>query len=431
MATTRRDGTRERGDALLRRVATEEERGAADLEAAILDRLRETLPEFFADEDVAYDMAAAVGANVRRVQQLLAHAPEPAMSDAIPLEASDLLQSTIQHGIPLISLLEAYRSAQGLAAEWWQERLERTGAPAAVLSQAARTLNRMILAYIDTAAAEVRASYEDERRSVENSAEGRRAHLVRKLLAGELLDTDAAARTLNHPLTGRHVALVLWRDGDAGPATALDDALAAVAAAVGPARCLTTSARHRMYAWLSTTGPLDPEGALAVAIAPGVHVAMSGVHTGVGGFVRAHEDAVRTAAVARERPGGTAGRVAVFEQFELVALLARDPVACGRFVRRVLGRLVHDTKGAGRARATLSTYLACGSSPSRTAARLGVHRNTVIYRVGNLQDVLGAAGDAGAEPRAQATRRLELELALRIVEELGPGVTAGPPPRFP
>jgi DNA-binding PucR family transcriptional regulator len=421
MARDRAQAAQATADALLRQVAVDHEHSQPELEAAILDRLRESVPEFFADDDVAYDMGAAVTANVHRVQQLLAHAPEKSMSEALPLEAGDLLQSTIQHGIPLISLLEAYRAAQGLAADWWQHKLDHT-APPALLSLATRTLNQLILTYIDTAAAQVRASYELERRAVENSPDGRRAHLIRKLLAGELLDTDAAARTLNHPLTGRHVALVLWRTDDDTPENALHDTLAEIAAATGPVRSLTTAARHRIYAWLSTSGAIDLAPARALPIPAGIHVAMSGVHTGVDGFVQSHEDAVRTAGVVRERAAPSTGRIAAYEEVELVALLSRDPDACHRFVHRVLGRLAHDTKDAERGRTTLHAFLASGSSPSRAADRLGVHRNTITYRLSALQDILAGGDDPDAPDdwAAQASRRLELELALRIVEQLGP-----------
>jgi hypothetical protein len=211
------------------------------------------------------------------------------------------------------SLLEAYRTAQGLAAEWWQDKLDRA-APPATRSLATRTLNHLLLGYIDTAAAEVRDSYELERRALESSPDGRRAHLIRKLLAGELDDIGAAARTLNHPLEGRHVALVLWRTDDAGPESTLSDTLTSIATAFGSVRCLTTSARER---------------------------------------------------------------------------------------------------------STLSVFLASGSSPSRAAERLGVHRNTVAYRLNALEDVL-ASGSADGDWTTQASRRLELELALRIVDQLGP-----------
>lgn len=387
------------------------QRHAADLpalDALILERLRDTVPEFFVDADVAVDMQRAVAANVLRVHQLLLSFDQRPMGTALPADAGDLLQSTIQHGIPLISLLEAYRAAQGVASDWWQQRLDRI-APPGMLAAATSVLLRTIVAYIDAAAVQIRASYEAERRTHEGSAEGRRAHLVRRLLAGEPVQTDAAARTLNHPLDGRHIALVLAQDED----TDLDRELARIAEAMDPARVLTLPARHRTYAWLSSYGPLEHGALRGFVPTPGVLVAASGVHAGVAGFVQAHRDATRTARIAGA--SGAPDHVAFFEEFELATLLSREPGDRDRFLRRVLGTLADDTRAAARARETLGAYLAEGGSPTRTARRLGVHRNTVTYRLGTIRRLVDDLDG----------RSLELQLALHLVEQLGP---LGAPP---
>lgn len=79
-------------------------------------------------------------------------------------------------------------------------------------------------------------------------------------------------------------------------------------------------------------------------------------------------------------------------------------------MRRALGPLAADTRSAARARHTLQVFLAAGSSPSRAAARLGVHRNTVAQRLKAI-----AATQEDLEGRS-----LELQLALHLVERLGP-----------
>ena len=124
--TTPRARAEAKAEEHVRRIATEYAESQPELAAAILEHLRGSLPEFFADEDVAYDMAAAVDGNVRRLHRLLSQPSAGTLSEALPAEAADLLQSTIQHGIPLISLLDAYRSAQGIAADWWREKLDHT-----------------------------------------------------------------------------------------------------------------------------------------------------------------------------------------------------------------------------------------------------------------------------------------------------------------
>ena len=71
-------------------------------------------------------------------------------------------------------------------------------------------------------------------------------------------------------------------------------------------------------------------------------------------------------------------------------------------------------------RETLHVFLGSGSNPSRAAERLGVHRNTITYRLNALQDIVANDHAPDADWATQAARRLELELALRIVDQLGP-----------
>ena len=58
---------------------------------------------------------------------------------------------------------------------------------------------------------------------------------------------------------------------------------------------------------------------------------------------------------------------------------------------------------------TLSTYLELESSASSTAAALGVHRNTVAYRISRIERLLSMS-------MAHADERLVLQLACRIVQ---------------
>ena len=60
---------------------------------------------------------------------------------------------------------------------------------------------------------------------------------------------------------------------------------------------------------------------------------------------------------------------------------------------------------AGRLRATVRVYLEENLSPARAARRLGIHQNTVVYRVKQTEELLGHAIEQ---------RRLQLEVALRL-----------------
>jgi DNA-binding PucR family transcriptional regulator len=93
----------------------------------------------------------------------------------------------------------------------------------------------------------------------------------------------------------------------------------------------------------------------------------------------------------------------------LLSLLSRDPAEAIRFAETELGELADDGDAAARLRATLRVYLEENLSPARTARRLGIHHNTVIYRVKQAAETLG---------RPIEVRRLPLEVALRIADRL-------------
>ncbi|HZD72212.1 MAG TPA: helix-turn-helix domain-containing protein [Actinomycetes bacterium] len=77
-----------------------------------------------------------------------------------------------------------------------------------------------------------------------------------------------------------------------------------------------------------------------------------------------------------------------------------------RFVEATLGHVLeYDRRQGGRLIATLEAYLAAGCSPTRAAAALHLHVNTLYYRLERLRRLLG---DDFASPR----RQLDLQVAL-------------------
>ena len=142
---------------------------------------------------------------------------------------------------------------------------------------------------------------------------------------------------------------------------------------------------------------------------------------------RAFEEARRALAVAR-RLGGM-HRVAYFGTLGAYRVLAAtDPAELAGFRAETLGALLSaDERGSADLLRTLEAYLACGGSPQETAQRLHTHRNTVLYRLQRIGELLGT--DVRA-PEVQFT----LWLALRAAEVLGDPAAArqsgnGAPPK--
>jgi PucR family transcriptional regulator, purine catabolism regulatory protein len=66
----------------------------------------------------------------------------------------------------------------------------------------------------------------------------------------------------------------------------------------------------------------------------------------------------------------------------------RDPEEARVVVDRVLGRLIaYDAKHASDMVSTLDTYLRCERSWLRTAKELGIHRQTVVYRIQRVEEI--------------------------------------------
>ena len=129
---------------------------------------------------------------------------------------------------------------------------------------------------------------------------------------------------------------------------------------------------------------------------------------GLAGFRVGHVEACEARRVA-ELAGREAG-VVRYDEVEAVSLLAEDLERLARFVQRTLGDLAAPGEATTRLRRTLRAWLATGGSAPAAAVRLGVHKNTVLYRVHRADGLL---------PRPIDADRLRLELALAAAEELG------------
>jgi DNA-binding PucR family transcriptional regulator len=132
-------------------------------------------------------------------------------------------------------------------------------------------------------------------------------------------------------------------------------------------------------------------------------------HAGIDGMYRSHHEA-RAARRVGEIFGSRTGAILRYPSVALVSLLSADPLQAASFASAELGpELAADTDAMRRLRATVQVYLDERFSPARTARRLGIHQNTVLYRIKRTEELLG---------RPLEERRLELEIALRLYSGL-------------
>ncbi len=166
--------------------------------------------------------------------------------------------------------------------------------------------------------------------------------------------------------------------------------------------------------WYSSSPALLAEAVDLVGLQPdgehpAVHVAVGEPGDGVDGFRRSHHEAMmaRRAAMAAGPDGSRSVR---YRDITVAAMVSGNLDRVRDFVRRELGLLLAGDDEGARLRETLSAFLAASGSHLRASEILGVHRNTVVYRLRRCEELLGGT---------LTERRLQVELALHLVESLG------------
>jgi sugar diacid utilization regulator/GAF domain-containing protein len=240
-----------------------------------------------------------------------------------------------------------------------------------------------------------------------------------------VLDRAAA---IGHDLSRPHVVALLAVDGVV-PTTARLPELVRAAAEPGPVPLV--GSYDGLHVLLHPAEP-DPGDTLRRVLAKTAQAVggrgVGGVVTMVAGPVARDAAGYATAfRVARGAlalhlsdglAGGPAGGFIDAGALGLTALLLETgtPGALRRFSARLLEPLeAHEHRYGGDLIATLSAWLASGCSTAAAAQALVVHRNTVTYRLGRVEQLTG-------RPLADSSTRLELQLALMIrdIAEIGP-----------
>ena len=347
------------------------------------------------------DLGSLLHATVREQWQaflggLAGPTGEPTLLPSAERLATELARR--RHELPV--LLTAYRLAQREAWTFATEiareapaEMDRAAVLAEIWSQAGDWLDHATGASI--------LVHQEEQRRMQRSGTARRFEAVRALLAGE--DPGAREQALalgGYSLASPHTAVVLRALSAAATAQLEPTALAIAATAVGRPLLVEPGGRE-LWLWLpSAEIPLPAD----LRCGADVLVAVGGGATGPAGFRSTHEEALAALRLALAQPRPAA--VTAYVDVAALTFLAQDPAAANRFVRRTLGPLAEDAPGHDRLRETLRVYLT-SAGVEEAATALAVHKNTVRYRIAQVEERLGHAVSA---------RRGDLELALRYRE---------------
>ena len=154
-------------------------------------------------------------------------------------------------------------------------------------------------------------------------------------------------------------------------------------------------------------GLLRSDGESAVSVGVGT------IRDGIAGIRRSHGEARQALLLGRRMHGP--GHLTLFGDlgvYRLIFAAEGLPELTDLYLQTLGDLLAYDRQNNGGLVSTLDAFFAANGSPKEAAERLGVHRNTVLYRLDRIRDITGYdLDDAGV--------RMRLQLALHVHFALG------------
>ncbi len=394
-------------DEILSRISAELDEIALALTNTIHERLDEL------DDDLRDGTLHSVRANLGLMMAMLREDADP--STAVPPpQALAYARDYVRRGLSFELLQRAYRTAQADVSRLWLEHLRLATSDRDSFAESVGFFNDWLFAWIEALERQLTEVYMRERERWIRGSAAARTEQVRAILDGNTRqDVGEASKRLAYELGRYHLAYVIWRDDAADEAgdghgvfPDMERLAITVAEAVEARGQLTIPLGDQLACWAGLRdAPALEDLATRLGAAPGysLRVAVGLPGYGLQGFRRSHREALLARRAAEVL--GYGGGCVRFAERGLEALLLGDLDEARRFVARELGPLASDTESIRRIVATVLAFLDEGASFARAARRLGVHENTVAYRVRRAEELLG---------RRVAERRLELHVALRL-----------------
>ncbi|MFL5872210.1 MAG: helix-turn-helix domain-containing protein [Solirubrobacterales bacterium] len=209
------------------------------------------------------------------------------------------------------------------------------------------------------------------------SSEGRKLSRLKRLLAGELLDTNE----FSYDFGAWHLGLVV-SGPDAGRL------IAELKETLGARGLVARPDGEKRWAWLGRTREFD-RGEIDVlaerSLSNGSQVFIGEPAHGIGGWRRTHRQAQAARSISRR----TGDRVLQYGKIALLATIVEDDLLFSSLRDRYLDPLIRDGDPRDDLPETLSAYFAADRKVSSAAAALGVDRHTVSRRLRIAEELLG------------------------------------------
>lgn len=387
-------------EALITRVATRIEAHTDAIAERLVDRIAHEMDLIRKDEDIRDDLLDVARGCASLLTSMTRTWSDP-RSVPPPEDALVWSRSLVSRRLHMNSLLRVFRIGQSGYREVWYRELAASGEAPELILEALAATSAFTFLWVDALLEPVAAAYDEERERGMRGAQAVRAETIETILKRQPLDAGRAGARLGYELERSHLAYIAWVETDAHEAAR--DAMEQLAtdAAVlfgghGPCRPLLLRVAPRVvYGWVHG-GPIDAEALRAtreLLADTHVRIAIGRAGEGLQGFRTSHEEARRARRVARLLRRSAA--VTRYDDVAVADLLTRDPEVARDVVRDALGPLAEDDDSSRRLISTLRVFLQEGQSFSRAARRLGIHENTVAYRVKRILELTGQQ-DAGS-----------------------------------
>lgn len=333
------------------------------------------------------------------------HDPGARVPPRLSPEALSVARDVVRRGLDTTAL-HGYRLGQNAGWQRWMELAFELTSDPVELRELLAVSARSIFTFVDETLEALTEQIERERDELTRGTHARRLEVVSLILEGAPIEERRAASRLGYALDRRHTAAILWSDAPEADVAELQR-VADVLGSVLRVRPLTLMASaSSLWMWLPGGGVEAAHVREALEDAAGVRVALGPQAHGIAGFRRSHLDALETQRLMHR---ATSLRLASYEEVQVVALTSHDDERVEEFLSRTLGEFA---QAPAELRETARTYLREGCNAARTARLLFTHRNTVLARLGRMEELL---------PLPLEGRGLAVALALEILHWRGAG----------
>lgn len=397
----------------LARAATSVLPHTGELAHEVASKILAELPELGTDTRVRELFVSTVLDSVVSALRVVSGRTQDTLPPAPPV-ALEFARRLAQQGVPITTMLRAYRLGQAAFQQHLIARIATENVTVEEMADASMALSSLAFGFIDAVSEQAVDAYQVERDDWVRHRNASRLTKVQAVLAGQVADACEVVRGLGFAVATEHVGAVLWSSSDTGsdPLARLERHVASLAAAMGapPAAALSVEPDgSTAWAWI----PADTVDADAIAAAwgaDGVHAALGQPAAGIEGFRVTHRQALQAQTLALAADTAERRSVTASAQLGALALVAADIDGVRAWVQDVLGGLAADDEHAARLRDTIWSYLSNGSSLNAAAHELHLHKNTIQYRIRKAEETRGRSLSAG---------RTEVEVALRACRLLG------------